>query len=325
MGNNQSNFVDGENIMSIDEIERTKYLYQFMSKKDVDKMNYNEKYFYSVKNFVDLSIKNNKDKIVLGRLPCLYYFLTNLDKFKTKILSIKENIDEQKWMYICASFELLRNEKVKFQQFLNSTSNYEKFMCEISIIIRDKIYDKFRKSKNIIFITDEEDEKIIPLVGLHSTTYESYNNILKTGFNPPVEKIYGNVEGKEWPIAMFTSPFLNFYEIYSTPQHAGRQWQTQIITIKNGILRMLRKYDYRFPIIISIFQDIKGSGSKLEAEPDSYIESFDKRNIKIIGAIHVKFSYEILKKMEKEFEKTGRFDCGEHPKLPLDYTVEWLI
>jgi hypothetical protein len=324
MGNKHSNIVDGENIMSLKEIERTKYLYQFMSPKDVDRMNYNEKYFYSVKIFVDLSIKNNKDKIVLGRLPCLYYFLTKLDKFKKVILSI-ENINENKWINACASFELHRNEKVKFQEFLNSTSNYEKFMFEISIIIRDKIYDKFRNSKNIIFITDEEDEKIIPLVGLHSTTYESYSNIVKSGFNPPKDKIYGKVEGKEWPIAMFTNPFLNFYEIYSTPQHAGRQWQTQIITITNGIIRMLRTYDYRFPIIIAIFQDVKGSGSKLEAEPDSYIESFDKRNIKIIGAIHVKFSHEILKYMEKEFEKTGRFDCGEHPKLPLDYTTEWFI
>jgi hypothetical protein len=287
-------------------------------------MNSTEKYFYSIKIFIEKYIKNNKDKIVLGRLACLYYFLTKLPKFKSEILLIK-NINEDKWMNTCARFEFHRNEKVKFQEFLNSTSNYEKFMCEISIIIRDKIYDKFKKSKNIIFVTDEEDEKIIPLVGIHSTTYDSYNNILKTGFNPPENKIYGKVEGKEWPVAMFTNPFLNYYEIYATPQHAGRQWQTQIITLTNGIKRMLRAYYFKFPIIIAIFQDVKGSGSKLKGEPDSYIQSFDKRNIKIIGTIHVEFEYKVLKNMEKEFEKTGTFNCGEHPKLQLNYTLEWFI
>jgi hypothetical protein len=324
MGNNTSNIINDDNLMTVDEKDMTKYLYNFISEKDVDKMNATEKYFYTVNIYINKSIKDNKNKIILGRIPCIYYFLTKLPKFKSEILSI-ENIDENKWNNTCARFEFQRNEKVKFQEFLNSTSNYEKFMCEISIIIRDKIYDKFRKSKNVIFVTDEEDEKIIPLVGLHSTTYDSYNNILKTGFNPPEDKIYGKVEGEEWPVAMFTNPFLNFYEIYATPQHAGRQWQTQIITLTNGIIRMLRTYNFKFPIIIAIFQDIKGSGSKLTAEPDSYIQSFDKRNIKIIGVIHVEFEFQVLKKMEKEFEKTGRFNCGDHPKLPLNYTVEWFM
>ena len=74
MGNNTSNILNDDNLMSASGKDRTNYLYNFMKKKDVDKMNPSEKYFYSVKIYIDLSIKNNKDKIVLGRIPCLYYF-----------------------------------------------------------------------------------------------------------------------------------------------------------------------------------------------------------------------------------------------------------
>jgi len=320
MGNTSSDIINEDNLMTANEKLRTSYLYNFISKKEVDEMNFNEKYFYSIKIWCDSFVNKYKDKEILERLVTIYYFLTKIDRFKKEILAV-ENIDNDKWMNTCARFQLTKNEQVKFQNFLNSNSSYEKFMFQMSILIRDKIHNKFRQSKDIIFITNYEDEKIIPLVGLHSTTYESYENILKTGFNPPENKIYGKVENKEWPVAMFTSPFLNFVNVYATPQNAGRQWMTQIITLTNGIIRMLRGNDSKFPIIIAIFRD----EGELKAEPDSYIESFDKKNIKIIGTIHVSFKKQVLKNMEEEFNKTGRFDYSNHPNLPFDYTVEWFI
>jgi len=47
MGNNTSiNAINDENTFVASEEERTMYLYNFISKKDVDIMSYNEKYFY---------------------------------------------------------------------------------------------------------------------------------------------------------------------------------------------------------------------------------------------------------------------------------------
>ena len=325
MGNNTSiNAVNEENTFIATEEERTKYLYNFMSKKEVDKMTYNEKYFYSLKFFSHLFVNKYKNKEVINDEVCLYYFLTNLNEFKEKILSLTENLNENKWKRACLTFELPRRERVKLQNFLNSISNYEKFMFEVSISIRDKLYDKFRTSKKIVFIEDENDDKVIPLVGLHSTTSDSYKKILKGGFNPPKEKIYGKVEGEKWPVAMFTNPFLNFTQVYSYPRYCGRGWQTQIITLTNGIIRMLRSGESEFPIIIAIFKDI-GKKNDLKAGPNSYIESFDPKNILIIGKIDVKFSDDVLKNMRSEFVKEGKFDDQYHPKLPLDYTINWFI
>ena len=258
MGNNTSiNAINDENTFVASEEERTMYLYNFISKKDVDIMSYNEKYFYSLKYFSESLIKKYKDKEVINDEICLYYFLTNLNTFKQKVLSLTENLNENRWKRVCLTFELPRKERIKLQNFLNSISNYEKFMFEVSVSIRDKLYDKFRTSKKIVFIEDENGDKVIPLVGLHSTTTDSYKKILKGGFNPPKEKIYGKVEGeKKWPVAMFTNPFLNFTQVYSYPRYCGRSWQSQIITLTNGITRMLRSYDKEFPIIISIFTDI---------------------------------------------------------------------
>jgi hypothetical protein len=239
-------------------------------------------------------------------------------------MGANQSLDADKWKKTCARVELSRKERLKLQNFLNSFSNYEKFMFDISVAIRDKLYHKKFKSKKIVFV-ENDDTKIIPLVGLHSTTTDSYNKILKKGFNPPKDKIYGKVENERWPVAFFTNPFLNLYEIYSSPLFCGRAWQTQIITLTNGITRMLRSHDSEFPIIIAIFKDIKGGENNLIASPYSYVESFDKKNILIIGKIIVKFSGATLKYMRDEFEKTEDFDCVKHPKLPLDYTIEWNI
>lgn len=326
MGNKSLNAINEENTFIATEEERSMYLYNFISKKEVDKMSYNEKYFYSLKYFSESLIKKYKDKEVINDEICLYYFLTNFNEFKEKILSLTENLNENKWKRVCLTFELPRKERVKLQNFLNSISNYEKFMFEVSIVLRDKLYDKFRTSKKIVFIEDENGDKILPLIGLHSTTTDSYKKILKGGFNPPKEKIYGKVESEKWPVAMFTNPFLNFTQVYSYPKYCGRAWQTQIITITNGITRMLRSNESEFPIIIAIFKDINGKeGDDLTADPNSYIESFDPKNILIIGKIDFKFSDNVLKNMRNEFENTGSFNYEKHPHLQIDYDMKWFI
>lgn len=313
-GNHSINEVNEDNLMIASQEQRTNYLYNFMPKHEVNKMSYNKKYFYSVKNWLNLYIEKYKNKIILDNKVSAYYFATTLDEFKRKIISTKEDMNEDIWENIRQSIQLSEKEIFRLQDFLNSTSNYEKFLFQLSVIIQNRMIDK--QPKKVVFVT-KENKNIIPLIGLHSTTNESYEKIIKEGFNSSKGNIYGKTKDKEWPVAMFTNPFLGLTEIYSSLQFCGRDWRLQIITLTNGITRMLRANESSFPIIISMFKNTNN------LKHTGYIESFDAKNILIIGKIDVKFSDKTLKYMRTEFEKEGEFDCSKHPKLPLDYTVTW--
>lgn len=204
-------------------------------------------------------------------------------------------------------------------------TNLEIFYDRICYHITNWIKIRDNKIKNTLNLAFDDSNNLI--VGLHGTTTECANSILKNGFDnrDPKAVILGETEN--WPIAMFSNPF-----VINGEKRCPNEWISFTMGVHRTIIRdifvKIDKYgkdfinkEYSngisFPIIIAIFK----KSEKIIL--DKWIQSWNPNDdVIIIGIITVSFSIdEILNRYS--LHKKNKLDCFTY-KNKINYSIEWI-
>jgi hypothetical protein len=235
-----------------------------------------------------------------------------LEKYKKEFY--KENINSFEKFNKFVSTKSINLKPKTLQKFYNENSTMERNMY----LIAKKIYPYIKSNKKLSKLK-KVDNTNFPLIGLHSTTCSALNKILKNGFNSEKGKIYGKT--KNWPLAMFVTPFTYSFLNIEINNISGRI--QQYIVLQNGIIRMLRANKKTFPIIIAGFDNssIYYNDIKVKASY-GHIDVYNNSScIKILGIIIVSFSSEELNRMYREFKLTGETISD----INMNFKIQWFI
>lgn len=172
-----------------------------------------------------------------------------------------------------------------------------------------------------------------PVIGIHSTTYKSLDDILEYGFDSEKGIQYGEIDNR--PLALFSPPYFEGDKV----KISGKRRHDYIVytngfnrVIKDKLFKKFNKHGISmeelkknypsgflgFPIIISAFQKVSDNDFHI----DRWISSWNpKKHCIILGIIHVYFTFEEI------IEKYNLFKIDKLDTIVLDhdlkYEIEW--
>lgn len=185
------------------------------------------------------------------------------------------------------------------------------------------------------------DNNNFPIIGIHSTTYDSLSSILLSGFNPPKEKIYGHSEN--WPVAQFSGIMIDYSKygrVYSDLIERGRG---NYVPYNNGLLRLCRDIEkFRkvspsknfiesyffgkrigFPVIISAFIE-----SETTTYNDIYIGVYDNKVPIILGTAHITYTINEISNIFNNYFEGNNFNTNynvNNLSNSIDIDYEWCL
>jgi len=181
-----------------------------------------------------------------------------------------------------------------------------------------------------------------PIIGFHSTDWDSFQSITVNGFNASSGNRWGREEDDP-VVALFTIFFQENYESINNRDFITYN-PNATVSISNGILRVYRKLYYKyietnkdetdigaeqvlknhenlnFPLIVSCFQGVKNGKITISG---SWISVYSKDSIDIIGyyKITVEKSKELYEYLDNKTKNT-EINTSYYAKY-FDYSFEW--
>jgi hypothetical protein len=212
-----------------------------------------------------------------------------------------------------------------------NTKKLDNFYINICRDINEWLIDhKLSEYENVFIMKNKQ-----PIIGLHSTTLESYTEIIDNGFNNRHEKAKILGETLNWPEALFASPFLKNGNII------GKRDPNNYITFTNGFNRIIKhkifsffdkwginipklKNEYpdeiiSFPMIISAFKNDSDKEIKFNG---NWIECYDpNKQCIILGVIYINFTFDEIIEIYHKYIN-GTFDIYVLNN-EINYEINW--